>query len=376
MRANGSVYQRRLASGGICATWTIKFYDQDGVCHRVSTKTEDRKEAERQLAVELGKIAAGTPTIKRAAVVTYEEIRDELVGDYRATGKRDLHEVGKRLAHLNEFFAGWKARDIDRPAINRYITHRQRQRVPGGRLTSNGTIQRELTVLSKMLGFAVENRRIAVKPKFPRLTESAPRAGFVDQDKFERVRKHLAPDLQVVVMLGYTYGLRHGEILGLDWPNIDFSAREIRLDVGSTKNGEGRVLVFTPEVEALLREQRARVRELEIAKPEVAPVACVFPYTSAESAGRKELVGTRRQSFGKAWKRATRAAGVPGLLVHDLRRSAVRNMVRAGVSETVAMKTSGHKTRAVFERYNITAVDDLRDAAAKISAFQIAGGSR
>ena len=91
----------------------------------------------------------------------------------------------------------------------------------------------------------------------------------------------------------------------------------------------------------------------------------VFCYVKGEKAGR----GITEGGFNKAWRKARVAAGCPGRIPHDFRRTAVRNLVRAGVPERVAMQLTGHKTRAVFERYNIVSAGDLRDAARRLDTF-------
>lgn len=136
----------------------------------------------------------------------------------------------------------------------------------------------------------------------------------------------------------------------------------MRLDAGTTKNGEGRTFPFTSDLRALLEAQdaeRERLKRVGHIVPQV-----FFRMVADRRGGEKQPRPIT--SFGKAWKAACRAAGCPGRIPHDLRRTAIRSMVRQGVPERVAMLLSGHKTRSVFERYNIVSETDLREAALKL----------
>jgi integrase len=352
----GSLYQR----GEIF--WT-KLYVGGGKYLRESTDTTDRREAEKVLAKREGAIESGAAPIARPDKVKYADLRADLITHYEVTGEREAKEYGKRLLHLDPFFAHHRAVAIDGAAITRYSKARL------GEGAAAGTINRELGVLGKMLALAVRNRKLAAKPHVQKLEESAPRAGFVDRDMFERIAKHLAPDLQLVVRIAFTYGWRVGsEVLTLQWDQVNIAEKTLRLNPGATKNGEGRVVILTDELAVLFAEQRARVKA---ALGKV--TACVFPVLPGPQA-RQKLIGTQRQGFARAWKSAVAAAGVPDLLAHDLRRSAVRELLAAGVAQTVAMKVTGHKTAAVFARYAIVDEATLTDATNKIQARSIAGG--
>ena len=110
----------------------------------------------------------------------------------------------------------------------------------------------------------------------------------------------------------------------------------------------------------MLDAQVERVRALERKAERVIP--WLFHHLDSAHAGE------RIQDPRKAWKAACVAAGHPGLLIHDLRRSAVRNMEQAGVPRSVAMKLTGHKTENVYRRYAIVSESDLQEAARRIAA--------
>lgn len=225
---------------------------------------------------------------------------------------------------------------------------------------SNATINRELSTLSRMLRLAYESGKLFRLPPVKKLKESGPRQGFFEREQYEAMRRRLRPDLQVSVAIAYAFGWRvQSEILTLERRQLDLEAGTLRLDPGTTKNDEGRLVYLPADLKAQLAAQVEGVRALERQTGRIIPH--LFPHLS----GRRR--GQRRRDFRKAWETACRKSGCHGMLRHDFRRTAVRNMVNAGVPERVAMKVTGHKTRAVFDRYHIVSPRDLQEVARKLT---------
>ena len=142
-------------------------------------------------------------------------------------------------------------------------------------------------------------------------------------------------------------------------------AGTLRLDPGTTKNEDGRVVYLTPALKTLLAAHVKRIEALERKIGGIIPY--VFPHVEGADprtapGPRRTVLGARRLDFRRGWRRACRKAGIPGMLRHDFGRTAVRNLVSSGTSERVAMTVTGHKSRSVFDRYHIVSPSDLQEA--------------
>jgi integrase len=264
-------------------------------------------------------------------------------------------EAAYRVKGLSGYFGGMKLSAIDASMILGYVAHRKAQ----GKAPA--TINVELSTLKKALRHARELGKLHRLPRIRMLRPAPPRSGFFEAQQFEAVARALPVDLALVVRIGYVYGWRiDSEVLTLTYRQVDLGASTLRLEPGTTKNRDGRLVYLTPELKAGLAAQLARVRTFERKLGRVIPWVFPTPYGPYR--------GQRRKGFVKAWARACRVAGCPGMLRHDLRRTAARNMVAAGVPERVVMKVMGHKTRAMLDRYHIVSDTDLRDVAKRLTS--------
>jgi integrase len=272
------------------------------------------------------------------------ELLDNLETDYRIQGRRSLSQLHYHLRTVRRVLEGARAVDVDGPRLRSYV----QQRLDEG--AAHATINRELAAVKRALNLAKQGGLLQSVPYFPHLSEDNARQGFFEAHEVELLLMHLPDHLRDLTRFAYLTGWRKAEILGLTWDMVDMTAGVVRLP--TSKNGRGRVFVLVGELLALMQRREAdRMVGLR-------QVDYVF-----------HRYGVPIRSFKKAWKVATRRAGLRGKVFHDLRRTAVRNLVRAGVPERVVMDMTGHRTRSVFDRYNITSPKDLREAAQRLDAY-------
>jgi integrase len=310
-----------------------------------SSGTRDRAKARERLQQRIGQIAEGTFVGNRPDRVTYDEISKDFLNDYEINAKKSYKDAERSAKALEQYFQGRKAQSITTADIADYISKRKSKKL------KNSSINRELSALRRMFNLALQSGKIIRKPHVPLLAENNVRKGFFEWEDFESVRAKLAQHLKAPMMFAYLTGWRvRSEILTLRWTNVDFRAGTIRLEPGTTKNKAGRLFYMNPLMKTLLEEELKRTKLLQRKFGRIVPL--VFSNKKG-----KPIV-----NYYKAWREACSDAGLLGKIPHDFRRTAVRNMVKAGIPERVAMQLSGHKTRSVFDRYHIVSDGDLKEA--------------
>lgn len=345
-RGTGSMFMRG-------STLYIRYY-QHGRRIVESTHTNDPVKAERKLQRALRLIETNEYLAPKQRKIKMRELWHELIRYYELQGKATLdHLESKWKLRLESFFGDIQASQITTDLLTEYMLKCQKDGL------ENATINRDLAALHKAftLGFKCTPKKVQSIPVFPdRLPEATPRKGFVEQRQFDALcaaTKELW--MRALITTAYTFGFRRGELLNMKVGQVDLLGRSIRLWRGETKSKEPRVVPMTQDVFVLLTAMCQGKQSED------------YVFTR----GKEPIVDVRDE-----WARTIKAAKLPALIFHDLRRSAVRNMIRDGVPERVAMEISGHKTRSVFARYNIVSESDLSRAADQIEQGQKARRSQ
>lgn len=295
--------------------------------------------------------------------VTVSDLWPIYLRNYQNKGKTDAGRLEIAWNHLQSKFGTVAVPDVSTALIEGYTADRRADGV------QNGTINRELATLRAILirGTKITPRMVSMVPSFPeRLKEAAPRKGFITDAEYKTLAAN-AKDLwlRTLIACAYSFGFRKSELLNLRVRHVDLIDRWITLDAEDTKNGEPRKVRMTAEVLQLMNEtvRGKNAEDFVFTRPAGSDV--VDPreewYSLCVSSGLGQWIPAKRKN-GKEFK------AYRGLNLHDFRRSAIRNMVRRGVNESVAMKISGHKTASVFRRYNIVDSRDLAEATRLIEA--------
>jgi len=394
-RGSGCVYQPKFTGkDGLPAlgSWRIKFSYEDTATgqklyHHEKAPVDTKSAAVEFLIRRKSEVLAGVfkPQAKQETL-TYERMREGLLDYYEMEGLRTLRRTKKKgqdgqharylssLNHLDDFFRNYRAIKIDTAKVEEFRLARKRAN------GSDVSVNRSLSLLRRMFRLAVEAKKLRAEyvPIF-KFAKEPKRKGFVNRDAFRKLRDNLPERLRPVATLLYTTGMRLGEVRNLRWDRVDFVAGKVRLQDEDTKNGEARTIPLLREALDALSLVRAQEKGGHFVFGGSIPLGHFRKawYTACSKAGlgnfswfcptcdpERKTVSEVKAKCPTCKTPMTRK--YRGLIPHDLRRSAVRNYVRAGVYEDVAMKLVGHKTRAMLTRYNIIDERDIEEAVKKL----------
>jgi integrase len=346
--------------------WWIR-YSYRGTKRRESSGSTNRADAVKLLKRRLGEMGQGKLPGPDAERVTLGDLGRMLTEDYALKGNRTTVRAEQSLAHVYHYFGGrvgapderdpkhaveagkrTRALDITADMLTGYAVKRQEEGA------KPATAQNELAALRRAFSLAVRASRLPQRPAFPVLKVHNRREGFFEESELRAVLAHLPADVAAMAEFLYWTGWRSGEAKTLGWRHVDLAAGIIRIE--DSKNRDARTLPFRvlPDLAALIERQRERTSAIEQATGQIIPF--VF-----------HRDGKPVRSFRRAWLSACEAAGLPHRIPHDFRRTAARNLSRAGVPERVIMQLCGWKTRSVFDRYNIVNEADLAEGLGKLA---------
>lgn len=354
--------------------WHIKWRDKRGKQRSESTKIHTSKKndllAQKRLATFERDLLLGR---QPATTLTVSSMLDDVLNDYTTNHKKSLKHARLRIEnHLRPWFGSIRAEAATTTVFREYIAFRQAEGA------KNGTINRELSYVRRGFTLAHEAEKLDAIPHIPKLKEAPAKKGFFEVAQFEAILAKLPEEYRCPIGLERVSGWRSANIRNIEPSCIDWGGKIVRLEPGSTKNDEGPVCPIDEELDGVL--QMALIyREQMIEKAKALGQEKVPPNLFLYFCrGQVRPIG----DFRKAWRRACYEAGIPcelkpmvnpktgekyllpvksSLTPHDFRRTAVRDWARM-VEAKVAMTITGHKTRSVFDRYNIVSESDITNA--------------
>ncbi len=348
-RGDGRIYRRRGSK---------RFWIQYSVRGQQYREPGGKSEAaaRNKLRRRLREAGSDRFTGPDAERVTVEQLADGLLVHMANQNRASVDKIRSHLKPVRAFFARRLAMEVTTAALECY----QRERLDAG--MAPATVNREVHALRRAFNVAAQQTPPLFPkhfvPYFPSLPVDNVRTGFFERAEVEALLRHVTDSgIHDFIAWAFRTGMRKGEIARLTWDMLDRSGAPwvLRIPAAITKNRRGRTLGLEGEVRGIV-ERRLRARRFDC--PLIFHRAC------------KGKPGQPITDFWDVWRDAVKAARLPeGRLFHDLRRSAVRTLIRAGVDESTAMKVSGHKTRSMLLRYNIVTERETADALLRADAF-------
>ena len=327
-------------------------WSENGKRYSKTSGSKVKKVAQEMLTRKLAEIQQRIVNPNR---LTIGNLCDEVVRDYERRKLKSTYDTGKRLEkHIRPRWGAVLVERFQLADIHAYIDERRRDGGKEDPPATDSTINRELAIVRRgftlgvQLGLITPNQVVHI----PKLDEGDPRTGFIEHEQYRAILAEMPHHLKCLFVVAYHTGMRLGELRALKWDQVDLAANEIKLAASDTKGKKSRTVPVYGEMVQWLAVELA---DHDAHWPNV---PYVFHFT-------ERPIGEHMKGFHEACDRA----GIPDLRPHDLRRSAVRNMERAGIPRQVAMSITGHKTESVYQRYDIVSRADQKDAAQKLERY-------
>jgi integrase len=351
MRGDGRLFHHQGSSLFWAAYWAPENSKWREI--RESTHTADRKVAEKYLRARVQEIANHRRGLRRFSApaqekVTVGQLLDNLTRYLQVHRPKSYGPARAQIKRVRDYFGDFRAHAVTAEDVREFIAKRLAEEA------KPSTINRAVEKLARAYHLGIKDGRISFAPSFESLPEENARQGFMPKAEFEKlISKVSSADYADLFCWLYWTGMRPGAATAFTWEAFDRQTWTLYLAAKDDKIGRGIPWELTGEFRKII-ERRLQRRRLD------------SPFIFHRDGKRIDA------HYMRAWTEAETAAELPHRLVYDLRRTALRNNVRAGIPERVCMAISGHRTRAVFDRYNIVSGEDLREAAMKRAGYEAA----
>lgn len=331
-----------------------------------SSGIENRKDAQDIEAAHRTNLARGEVGIDekpKAERKTIGQLLDVLENDFKARKKDGVKNLNL-IAVVRKDLADHLADALTTAAVTEYVKNlrkapKKKQKGRRSKSLADSTIKHRLQILASAYELENAAREEAkldplIVPRFPKLTKENIRSGFLSRAQFNVLYSHLPEDLRDFALFAYITGWRRGAVASLEWSDIRDG--NVYLRGMKSKNGKP---YFVPILGELVQLVKRREQARSVETPQGIVLSNLVFHRASEAI----------LEFRKAWTSACKRAGCPGTIVHDLRRSAARNLIRSGVDKDTVKMVGGWKTDSMLSRYNVVGEADLRTAMEQLEKY-------